>query len=208
MSPCLALLKPCPYTEHFESKTDGEAYVKEWEDNIIKHPKLTNEKILEPKYNNILNANEFKDKSLFKGLYITEDSFAIVMDKNNLETGDMSERISNNIKEGYISGPHIMQAYSFLEKLETVSDEDKKEYRLISEAILKRYYKNRNVKKYKESLNELLTNHPKIFSMYHELNKQYDNETVLLFYGYNSTDILVDKNTFLRVYSKSLEGLG
>lgn len=211
---CMAILKPCPYTEHFDNKEEAMAYVGQIEDSYIKHPKMVGEKIINPNSNGIEECLNFQDKSHFNGLHLTEDSFVILEGKNPTDE-DFSKKIKYYIQSGFISKHNLEH---FIERLPD-------DYLTKDDLYLAiKHYPDRTLRflessnnnitytqeKYQQDLNVALTKHPEIkevFNLYDYGRKSgLTTDEVLFNLNYEKSTILVDKNTILTTYTRNKGG--
>lgn len=203
LSPCLAFIKGCPYTQHFDDKNEGMKYIDTWENNRVKHPKLAEEKILEPNANGFVKITDFSNKTYFKGLYVTEDSFVYLDDESD-RIEQISEFISNNITNGNTHPRYIA------EFVDTYSGPNKEELENISRSLTKRFRRFGDSQEYKNSVNEFAqTTGSDLKNIYKMgLNSGLTEKQILKHLGYKETIILVDKNTFLKSYTRDRGQMG
>ena len=110
VSICLAVFKNCPYTEHFNSFSEGQDYMDNWEDNKETYSELKNEDILKPENNFMIEAKNFKNKELLKTVDINDNSLILLLSKNN-NRNEILKYISNNIDKNLYSIRKLFKAH-------------------------------------------------------------------------------------------------
>ncbi|MGT2800757.1 hypothetical protein [Streptococcus marmotae] len=190
VSRCITFFKPCPYTLHFDTQSEGQRYLSEWEDNRLHYPEFANEEILEPNHKLLAYASEFKDKKYFEGIETNESTFAIIKTENTEER--LSEEIIKLINEDKIEIENIGRASSVSKWVgfrETTDDLAKTSLEKVEEGDM---YEARWRGYYKATLVDLVSE---------PLNNQTTVD-IAQHFGYIVSDIYINKNSTLRVFTR------
>lgn len=193
---CKAIFRKCPYGEHFNSFEEGLHYIEELEENKSIYSKLTNEDILLPGKDLLDEVKNFKDKSFFDTVDVTDDSVAIIVnDKVNGRAID--NYLVDKIRTGYIPVNSIGKAADNAHVSSMIMANFDKGYANIGLGLPD-----------KEQEDSASYQHEQAVRVVDKLKEVgYSPTEMMRSLNYEVSDVLVDRNTKLRVFTpkKALE---